>query len=636
MSFYEIREKAQAVWKDFSAEDRPRILVGAGTCGRAAGAAEVMEAAHAWLTQHVMGDRVFEVGCLGLCYAEPLVELANSGTPRVLYGNLTPQQVPQLLDDYFGRQNLRPDLAIAIMDGESADGIPAFAEHPMVAGQVRIVLRNCGLIDPENIHHYIACGGYAGLEKVLQMSPADVIEEVKMSGLRGRGGAGFPTGLKWGLCRRSSGDRKYMICNADEGDPGAFMDRSVIESDPHSVLEGMAIAAYAIGADEGYIYVRAEYPLAITRLENAIRQAEQCGLLGNDILGLGFRFHLHIKQGAGAFVCGEETALLASIEGRRGMPRPRPPFPSQKGLHGKPTNINNVETLANVPAILERGSEWFRGYGTAKSRGTKTFALAGKIVRTGLIEVPLGITLFEIVFNIGGGIPNNKRIEAVQTGGPSGGCIPAKRLDMPVDYEKLAEAGSIMGSGGMVVMDEDTCMVDIARYFVEFTQNESCGKCVPCRLGTKQMLGILCRIASGSGKTEDIDLLLEVGSAVKQGALCGLGQTAPNPVLSTIRYFRDEYEAHIRDKHCPAGVCTALITFTIDPKTCICCGRCAKECPVDCISGKKGKPPAKAMKDTRAGKKKGKVGEPFVIDQEVCIKCGNCFDVCPVDAVKRA
>lgn len=559
MTFKEIQQKARSVWKEFAGEDHLRILVGTGTCGRAAGAVEVTEAIRDWLKRERIEARVYEVGCLGLCYAEPLVELGRPGAPRLLYGNVTIENVERMLHDYYKEGRLRSDLTLAVMGEKSIDGIPALMDHPMLQRQVRVVLRNCGLIDPGNIDHYLARGGYAGLAKTLAMPPDKVIEEINKSGLRGRGGAGFPTGMKWAYCRRAAGDQKYMICNADEGDPGAFMDRAVIESDPHSVIEGMTIASYAIGASEGYVYVRAEYPLAIERLKNAIVQAKAYDLLGDNVLDSGHRFHIKLKEGAGAFVCGEETALLASIEGKRGMPRPRPPFPAQEGLHGKPTNINNVETLANVPAIMEHGSEWFSRHGTAKSRGTKTFALAGKIVRTGLIEVPLGISLGEIVFEIGGGIPGNKKIKAVQTGGPSGGCIPARLLDMPVDYEKLAEAGSIMGSGGMVVMDEDICMADIARYFVEFTHGESCGKCVPCRLGTSQMLSILNRITGGQGKPEDIDLLGELGAAIKKGSLCGLGQTAPNPVLTTIRYFRDEYEAHIKRGKCPAVVCRGLV-----------------------------------------------------------------------------
>jgi NADH:ubiquinone oxidoreductase subunit F (NADH-binding)/(2Fe-2S) ferredoxin len=484
VTFEDIQKRAQAAWAEAAEGARLRVLVGEGTCGRAAGASEVRRAIEAHLKDGAVDAVVCGVGCLGLCYAEPLVDLSRPGAPRVLYGGLAPEDVPAVLDDYLESECPRSDHALAVMEGPALDGI-------LLKGQVRIVLRNCGLIDPESIGDYIARDGYCGLAQALGMAPDEVIEIVRSSGLRGRGGAGFPTGLKWRFCREAPGDGKYIICNADEGDPGAFMDRSVLESDPHAVLEGIIIAAYAIGAGEGYIYVRAEYPLAIERLERAITQAEELGLIGEDILGSGFAFHLKLKKGAGAFVCGEETALLASIEGRRGTPRPRPPFPAQEGLFGRPTNINNVETLANVGAILARGSDWFARHGTEKSRGTKTFSLAGKIERTGLIEVPLGITLRDVIYEVGGGVPNSKRIKAVQTGGPSGGCIPADMLGLAVDYETLADAGSIMGSGGLVVMDEDTCMVDIARYFIEFTQSESCGKCVPCRLGTRQMLKIL-------------------------------------------------------------------------------------------------------------------------------------------------
>ena len=499
MNFDSLRKKARTAWNVFQPADGPRILVGAGTCGKAAGATEVLDALPQCLAEMTLRARVHEVGCLGLCYAEPLVELAKPGAPAILYSGVTAKDVPDLLDRYFVRNDYASDKAMATMNGQVVDGVPAFDALPMVNGQVRIVMRNCGLIDPENIHHYIARGGYAGLARALDMTPDAVIEEVTAAGLRGRGGAGFPTGMKWGFCRKSPGHDKFMICNADEGDPGAFMDRSVIESDPHSLIEGLIIAAYAIGATHGYIYVRAEYPLAVERLEKAIAHATELGLIGDNILDHGVDFHVKLKIGAGAFVCGEETALLASIEGKRGMPRTRPPFPAQKGLFGKPTNINNVETLANVPVILSRGHAWFSQYGTESSRGAKTFALAGKINRTGLIEVPMGITLRTIVERIGGGIPDGKRFKAVQTGGPSGGCLSAANLDLPVDYDTLAAAGSIMGSGGMVVMDEDTCMVDVARYFIEFTQSESCGKCTPCRLGTRQMLMILKRICAGRG-----------------------------------------------------------------------------------------------------------------------------------------
>ncbi len=632
MSFQEISERAGAAWKRFLEPDSPLVIIGAGTCGRAAGADELLEIAAAWCDSLHSKALLCEVGCLGLCNAEPLVELARPAGPRVLFGGVTSDRLPELLRQFFDAGQNAPDGALAVTGGTTADGLPRFDELPMVEGQVRIVTRNCGVIDPENIDHYIARGGYSGLARATGMTPNEVITEVSNSGLRGRGGAGFPTGRKWEFCRTAPGEQKYMVCNADEGDPGAFMDRAVLESDPHTVLEGMTIAAYAIGATSGYVYARAEYPLAIGRLKRAISRAEEYGLLGDNILDSGFSFHIELKEGAGAFVCGEETALLASIEGRRGMPCSRPPFPAQKGLFGKPTNINNVETLANVPVILARGADWFAQYGTAQSRGTKTFALAGKIERTGLIEVPLGMALGKIVNGIGGGIPDSKTFKAVQTGGPSGGCIPAKMLDLPVDYEHLASVGSIMGSGGMVVLDEDTCMVDIARYFLEFTKQESCGKCAPCRLGTRQMLGILERICAGDGRAEDLDLLQEMGAAVKKGALCGLGQTAPNPVLTTIRYFRDEYEAHISDRICPAGVCSALLNYTIDQQKCVCCGRCAKQCPAGCISGKPGKAPVKATDEDRA---KGKAGEPFTIDQDACIKCGTCMAACRFDAVVR-
>jgi len=494
--------------------------------------------------------------------------------------------------------------------------VPYYRDIPFYSKQHRIVLSNCGYIDPEKIEEYIARDGYIALGKaLLEMTPEEVLDEVKKSGLRGRGGAGFPTGLKWEFARKAPGNKKYVICNADEGDPGAFMDRSTLEGDPHSVIEGMALGAYAIGADEGYIYCRAEYPLAIKRLKIAIAQAEEMGLLGDNIMGTNFSFHLHLKEGAGAFVCGEETALMASIEGRRGMPRPRPPFPAQHGLWGKPTNINNVETWANVPKIILNGADWFASMGTEKSKGTKIFALTGKITNTGLIEVPMGITIKEIIYELGGGILNGKEFKAVQIGGPSGGCLTKEHLDLPIDYESLTGAGAIMGSGGLVVMDEDTCMVDVARFFLEFTQRESCGKCVPCREGTKQMLLMLEKICKGEGTLEDLSKLEELAYMVKETSLCGLGQTAPNPVITTIRYFRDEYLAHIEEKRCPAKVCPALIKYVVDPDKCRKCGLCARNCPVKCISGDR--------------------QTPYFIDQEKCIKCGTCMQVCPFGVIAK-
>ncbi|GAB1398877.1 NADH-quinone oxidoreductase subunit NuoF [Aminivibrio sp.] len=496
--------------------------------------------------------------------------------------------------------------------------VPAAILHykdiPFYGKQHRIAMKNCGYINPDNIEEYISRGGYEALARALtSMTPAEVIDVLKASGLRGRGGGGFPTGLKWSFCAAAKGDKKYVICNADEGDPGAFMDRSLLEGDPHAILEGMLLGAYAMGADEGYIYCRAEYPLAIQRLKNAIEQAENYGLLGENIMDTPFSFSVHVKEGAGAFVCGEETALMASIEGRRGMPRPRPPFPANSGLWGKPTNINNVETWANVPQIIAHGGEWYAAMGTEKSKGTKVFALTGKVKHTGLVEVPMGTTLREIIFDIGGGILNDRKFKAVQIGGPSGGCLTEEHLDTPVSYESLTALGAIMGSGGLVVMDDTTCIVDVAKFFLEFTQKESCGKCPFCRIGTKRMLEILQKITSGKGEMEDLDTLLDLAAKVKEGSLCGLGQTAPNPILTTLKYFRGEYEAHIRDKKCPAGVCPSLIHYVIDPAVCIGCTRCAKNCPVSCIDGE--------------------VKKPHFINDDRCIRCGMCKQVCPVDAV---
>jgi NADH-quinone oxidoreductase subunit F len=609
MNFADIQKRATAEWETLQHSQIPRILVGAATCGRAAGAEAVLAAIDRELKQRNIDAIVVQVGCIGLCYAEPLVDIIKPGRPRICYGNVTPEIVTQLIADYLVKDNPRPDLALGTIGDGVVEGIPNLFELPVLKSQVRIILRHCGFIDPTNIDHYIACGGYGGLLKALGMKPEEIVNEIKRSGLRGRGGAGFPTAQKWDFCRKSPGDQKYIICNADEGDPGAFMNRSLLEGDPHSLLEGMLIGAYAIGAREGYIYCRAEYPLALERLRIALKQLEEYHLIGDNILGSDFSLHLKIKEGAGAFVCGEETALMASIEGKRGMPRSRPPFPAVSGLWGKPTNINNVETWANVAAIMQQGATWYAGYGTAGSKGTKTFSLVGKVERTGLIEVPFGITMRQIIYEIGGGILKGKRFKGVQTGGPSGGCLPPDFLDTPVDYDSLASAGSIMGSGGMIIMDEDTCMVDIARFFLSFVQLESCGKCIPCRWGTKQMLDILEDITGGRGRPGDIELLQELAESIKDGSLCGLGQTAPNPVLSSIRYFRDEYKAHIEEKRCPALVCNALISYYIDPEKCQGCMICHRSCPAGAIKG---------------GKRL-----VHVIDPDKCTKCGTCLDVCP-------
>ncbi len=614
MDFLSIKERAEKNWKALENLKQHLIQIGMGTCGKAAGADAIYAVVKRVLKQLNLLGRVMQVGCIGTCYLEPMMTVRKPGGPFIYYGNLTAERAEEILLATLKEDNPKSEWAICYSGEGPVDGLPRFEDLPMIKPQVRIALRNCGLIDPENIEHYIARGGYSGLMRALQMKPEEVIEEVKTSGLRGRGGAGFPTGMKWEFARKSGGKKRYIICNADEGDPGAFMDRSLLEGDPHSVLEGMLIGAYAIGCDEGYIYIRAEYPLAIQRLAIATRQMKEAGLLGRNILGTQFCFEIHVKEGAGAFVCGEETAMMASIAGGRGMPQPRPPFPAQKGLWGKPTNINNVETFGNVSAILAKGAQWYASFGTEKSKGTKTFALAGKIQRTGLIEVPMGIRLKEIIFDIGGGVAKGKKVKAVQTGGPSGGCIPADLFDLPVDYESLTSAGSIMGSGGMVVMDEDTCMVDIPRYFLSFTAQESCGKCVPCRLGTRQMLDALNRICNGHGTVEDLDLLKDVSETVQKGSLCGLGQTAPNPVQTTLRYFRSEYEAHILRKKCEAGVCKPLFHYEIDPEICNGCGLCLKRCSVGAISGEKKK--------------------PHRIDLERCTKCGACYEGCKFEAIR--
>lgn len=595
-----------------------KLVVGMSSCGLAAGAAEVYEALLA-SQEHGLEFTIGKTGCLGLCSREPLLEVRLPSGIRVVYGEVKGDETEELLKSI--KQGVIPREGALFWIGEEEDrsllppdleGLPHISTYPFYRLQRRTVLANCGFIDPLEIREYIATGGYSALAKALSMDPEEVIEEVKRSGLRGRGGAGFPTGRKWEFCRKAKSEKKYVICNADEGDPGAYMDRSVLEGNPHAVIEGMLIGAYAIGADEGYVYVRAEYPLAVKHLQIAVQQAEEIGLLGENILGTSFSFVLHIFEGAGAFVCGEETALLASIEGRRGQPRPRPPFPAQKGLWGRPTNINNVETWANVPHIIANGADWFRSLGTEGSPGTKIFSLTGKVRNTGLVEVPMGTTLRELIFDIGGGPPEGKRFKAVQIGGPSGGCLPEELLDLPIDYESLTEAGAMMGSGGMVVVDEDTCMVELARFFLEFTQAESCGQCPPCRIGTKRMLEILTRITEGRGRPGDPELLQELAWAVKEASLCGLGKTAPNPVLTTLRYFRDEYEAHLSGK-CPAGTCRALIVYSIDPEVCAGCGLCAEACPQGAIVGEPGK--------------------PHRILAELCIRCGACAAACPKGAI---
>ena len=610
------RESAKKRWSEFFESDKPRILVGAATCGRAAGALDVMEEFKKELSAAGISDKVelVETGCLGLCYAEPLVEIRACGTPSVLYSNVSPKDVAKLLKEHVVGGNAVREKAEAVMSDTEYDGIVPFKKHPMVELQKRVVLRNCGVINPDDFWHYLARGGYEGLERAFSMSPEDVIEEMKKSGLRGRGGAGFPTGMKWSFARASKSDEKYIICNADEGDPGAFMDRSVLEGDPHAVVEGLMIAGYAIGAQHAYIYVRSEYPLAIERLKTAIKQAEEAGLLRKKLEN-GFEFEIKIKKGSGAFVCGEETSLMASIEGVRAMPRPKPPFPANSGLFKKPTNINNVETLAATSSIMRMGADKYAAFGSEKSRGTKTFSLAGKIKRTGLIEVELGIKLGDIVNKIGGGCTDGKNFKAVQTGGPSGGCLTKEHFDLPVDYENLAAVGSIIGSGGMVVMNEDSCMVEVAKYFVNFTENESCGKCVPCRMGTQHLHRILEKITSGHGEEGDIERLKKIAQTMKESSLCGLGQTAPNPILTTLRYFGDEYKAHIKEKKCPALACSKLVVYAVERDKCKGCTLCERACPTGAISG---------------GLKK-----PHSIDASKCISCGACFQTCKFGAITR-
>ena len=593
---------------------RSHVLVCGGTGCTSSGSPQIMEALKYEIKRQGLEDEVavVETGCHGLCALGPIMIVYPDAT---FYSMVQPGDIPEIVSEHL----LKGRVVTRLLYQETVSpsgGIKALSDTDFYKKQHRIALRNCGVINPENIEEYIGTGGYEALGKVLtEMTPDDVIQVLLDSGLRGRGGAGFPTGLKWKLCKQNDADQKYVCCNADEGDPGAFMDRSVLEGDPHAVLEAMAIAGYAIGANQGYIYVRAEYPIAVERLKIAIKQAREMELLGKNIFGSGFDFDIDLRLGAGAFVCGEETALMTSIEGKRGEPRPRPPFPAQKGLFGKPSILNNVETYANIPQIILNGPEWFASMGTEKSKGTKVFALGGKIHNTGLVEVPMGTTLRTVIEEIGGGIPNGKKFKAAQTGGPSGGCIPAEHFDVPIDYDNLIAIGSMMGSGGLIVMDEDDCMVDIAKFFLEFTVEESCGKCTACRIGTKRMLEILTKITKGQATMEDLDKLEELCYYVKSNSLCGLGQTAPNPVLSTLRYFRDEYEAHIKEKRCPAGVCKALLSYNIDRDKCRGCTLCARTCPAGAIMGS--------------------VKNPHVIDQTKCIKCGACMEKCKFGAIYK-
>ncbi len=602
---------AKKKWKDLEDNTDPIIYVGAASCGRAAGALELLAGIDEFLAENKVAARVIQVGCIGPCYLEPLVDIKIPGQPRVSYNNVNAKTLPIILKTHLLKGVPHAKLALGNFGKESFYDIPRFFDLPMLKPQVRIVLRNCGFVDPEDIDQYLALDGYQGLMNALKMSPDEVIGVVRQAGLRGRGGAGFPTFKKWTVCRNSPGEQKYLICNADEGDPGAFMNRSLIESDPHALLEGMLIAGYAIGASKGVIYIRAEYPLAIERLKKAIGQMRENGLLGNKILDSKFNFEIKIKEGAGAFVCGEETALIGSIEGKRGMPRSRPPFPAISGLYGCPTIINNVETLGTLSNILRNGAEWYTKFGKEGNRGTKTFSLVGKVRRPGLIEVQLGTPLREIIFDIGGGVQKN--FKAIQTGGPSGGCLSEEFLDLPVDYESLASVGSIMGSGGLIIMDDDTCIVDVARYFLDFTQKESCGKCVPCRVGTRHMVELLDKITHGEGTPEDLMALRTLGDTIKKGALCGLGQTAPNPVLTTLRYFRNEYLEHIKDSRCRATVCKDLIEYRVIKEKCTGCQSCVRVCPTGAISGPR--------------------SEPHNLDPTKCIKCRSCYEICRFEAI---
>jgi NADP-reducing hydrogenase subunit HndC len=592
---------------------RAHVLVCSGTGCTSSGSLEIIKNLEVELKKQGLERevKIVKTGCFGLCEEGPIMVIYPEGA---FYSRVQVADVPEIVSEHLLKGRIVERLLYH--DEKTMEIQTSLNQVEFYKKQVRIALKNCGVIDPENIEEYIALDGYKALGVCLtEKKPEDVIDIISKAGLRGRGGGGFPTGTKWKFAASAKNDKKYVVCNADEGDPGAFMDRSVLEGDPHAVIEAMAIAGYAIGADTGYVYVRAEYPIAVKRLNIAIGQAREYGLLGTNIFGSGFNFDMEVRLGAGAFVCGEETALLESIEGKRGEPRPKPPFPANKGLFGKPTIINNVETFANVAQIILKGPEWFASMGTEKSKGTKVFALGGKINNTGLVEIPMGTTLREIIYDIGGGIPDGKKFKAAQTGGPSGGCIPTDKLDTPIDYDSLTALGTMMGSGGLIVMDEDNCMVDVAKFFLDFTVDESCGKCPPCRIGTKRMLEILQRITAGKGEEGDVEKLIELGQNIKEGALCGLGKTAPNPVLSTIRYFRDEYDAHIREKRCPAGHCQALLSYEIDPAKCVGCSMCSRVCPVEAITGQ--------------------LKKPYVIDRDKCIKCGSCYEKCKFGAIKK-